>query len=257
MYTRVALALALVFALARPVFADDGRISGFVTYGDGELRGRVTDHDGDPLPRISVHLVSHTGAERVVKTDRDGRYHAALSGGVQTFVFVPGDVRIEGHVGVSTKDEAGEGVTIHEAVPPAIPAMPHTPNSLVIEYSKVAIDRDAWTRAWLLLDVSEAGAVTRLKLLRAPGFDLDRIAVREGLRLRFEPARDRADRPIRAFVMWSFEWPSYTWLRGRAVIPPEVRSVPCRGSGPTRSYYRDCSRPEHAKLVTAQWIDHL
>jgi hypothetical protein len=128
-------------------------------------------------------------------------------------------------------------------------------------YSDEAIESDAWTRAWLLLDIDARGTVTRIKYLKRPGYQLDDIAAREVFRLRFEPARDRRGKPQRTWIVWGIEWPSYFWLIDRLGIasgmppivgfPPERMDahVPCKGSGPMNlgsihPAYRDCSMPD-------------
>jgi hypothetical protein len=140
-------------------------------------------------------------------------------------------------------------------------------------YSDRAIESDAWTRAWLLLDIDARGTVTRFKFLKRPGYDLEEIATREVFGLRFEPARDRAGRPQRTWMIWGIEWPSYWWLvefLGVASgMPPVVgfpprsmaAGVPCRGSGPMNlgsihPAYRDCSLPDLSRRHFAgqPWI---
>lgn len=136
-------------------------------------------------------------------------------------------------------------------------------------YSDRAITRNAWTRAWLLLDIDASGKVQRFKFIKRPGYDLERIAASEAFKLRFEPARNEAGRAVRSSVMWPIEWPAYWWLiefMGTATrLPPIVHhgrgpdslgaprsmadSVPCAGSGPMelgsiRPGYRDCSQPD-------------
>ena len=92
---------------------------------------------------------------------------------------------------------------------------PLTDRAILPEYSEKMTDLDVWARAWLLLDISETGAVTHVKLVNKPGLDLDRIAIRDAFKLRFEPARDRSRRPIRAMLLWTYEWPSYRWMMAR------------------------------------------
>ncbi len=137
-------------------------------------------------------------------------------------------------------------------------------------YSDRAILSDAWTRAWLLLDVDATGRVERLKIMNAPGFDLEPIAIAEGFRVRFDPARDGDGRPTRTYVIWPIEWPAQSWLRTHLGITTRMPStdpasrtsaarVPCRGRGPwnlgaTYHGYRDCSRPNFDAAVTAPWI---
>lgn len=140
-------------------------------------------------------------------------------------------------------------------------------------YSDEAIERDAWTRAWLLLDIDARGNVTRFKFLKKPGYDLEGIATREVFGLRFEPARDHKGRPQRTWMVWGIEWPSYWWLVTRLGVasgmPPVVgfppRSmaahVPCKGSGPMNlgslhPAYRDCSRPNLTRrhFAAQPWV---
>ena len=140
-------------------------------------------------------------------------------------------------------------------------------------YSDEAILSDAWTRAWLLLDIDARGTVTRFKFLKRPGYQLEDIAARQVLGLRFEPARDRAGRPQRTWMIWVIEWPSYFWLIDRLGVasgmppvvgfPPESMAahVPCKGSGPMNlgsihPAYRDCSQPNLSRrhFAAQPWL---
>lgn len=56
------------------------------------------------------------------------------------------------------------------------------------EYSDSAILSDAWELAWMLLDIDEKGVVSRVKLLKVPGHDREKIAVKTAMKLQFEPA---------------------------------------------------------------------
>ena len=141
-----------------------------------------------------------------------------------------------------------------------------------LPYSDRAIDSDAWTRAWLLLEIDPSGRVTRFKFLERPGYDLEPIAARQAFALRFSPARDAKGHPIRTWLVWGMEWPSYGWLidmTGTAShMPPMVgvpghslaAYVPCKGSGPMdlgsiHPTYRDCSTPDLSKNFDAvPWI---
>jgi hypothetical protein len=156
-----------------------------------------------------------------------------------------------------------EVIVIDEKPPkPAVEAKPvnYSPRKTP-PYSDEAIESDAWTRAWLLLDIDARGAVTRIKYLKRPGYKLDDIAARQVFGLRFEPARDRNGKPQRTWIVWGIEWPSYYWLVDRLGVasgmPPIVgfppRSmdayVPCKGSGPMNlgsihPAYKDCSTPD-------------
>ncbi len=140
-------------------------------------------------------------------------------------------------------------------------------------YSDEAILSDAWTRAWLLLDIDARGAVTRFKFLKRPGYQLEDIAARQVLGLRFEPALDARGRPQRTWMVWLIEWPSYGWLIDRLGVasgmPPIVgfpprrmdAHVPCRGSGPMNlgsihPAYKDCSTPNLTRrhFAAQKWL---
>ena len=168
----------------------------------------------------------------------------------------------------------GEVIIIEDLIPPKVKPRPknYSPKKAP-PYSDRAILSDAWTKAWLLLDVSATGEVTRFKFLKRPGYDLEKIAAAEVFKLHFEPARDAANKPIPTLVLWLIEWPSAGWLeklvgtRTRMPplvgVPPNVRSqadyVPCRGSGPwhmgsVHPTYKDCSKPDLSKATTEPWI---
>src|SRR5262245_16293466 len=83
----------------------------------------------------------------------------------------------------------GETIIIHGTAPPAkMPKGKQRYGRIAAPYSDEAIERDAWAKAWLLLDIDEHGVVTRLKLLKKPGYDLDQIAIDRGFSMRFDPA---------------------------------------------------------------------
>lgn len=183
-----------------------------------------------------------------------------------------------GSVGAAHADDAmtvrGEVIIIEGQAPPKVKPKPRNYSAKKAPpYSDRALVSDAWTKAWLLLDVSADGEVTRFKFLKHPGYDLEKIAAREVFKLKFEPARDTRDRPTRTLVLWSIEWPSAGWLeklvgtRTRMPpligVPPHVRSqsdyVPCAGSGPwhmdsVHKAYKDCSPPDWSKAETEPWI---
>lgn len=169
----------------------------------------------------------------------------------------------------------GEVIIIEDRLPPKV--KPRPKNYVAQKappYSDRAVLSDAWTRAWLLLDVSATGEVMRFKFLKRPGYDLEKIAAAEVFKLKFEPARDTRDRPIPSVVVWSIEWPSAGWLeklvgtRSRMPpligVPPNVRLmsdyVPCKGSGPwlmdsVHKTYKDCSTPDLSKVKDELWIE--
>jgi hypothetical protein len=168
--------------------------------------------------------------------------------------------------------QAGEVIEIHEHLPPKVLPRPvHYNPRRVRAYSDAAVLSDAWTRAWVLLDVDATGKVTRFKFLKRPGYDLESIATREAFKVSFEPARDDRDRPMETQIVWRIEWPSHGWLADRFGIttglpadfgfPPRspMAYVPCAGSGPlhlgsVHPVYRDCSKPDLARADVEAWI---
>jgi hypothetical protein len=258
------LACAALLGLAAPAAADD-HLTGFTTHGSGELSGVVTSPDGKPLAGVAVNIAPASGPRQKVVTDAQGRYRAVIKdGGAYALVFVAGDVRLAGQISVPTRigdDKIGydEAIEIHEAVPPAVMPRPLTSALLIPEYSAAAADRGAWTRAWLMLDIDERGAVARVKLVGKPGYDLDRIAIRDAFKLRFEPARDRVGRPTGTLLLWSYEWPSFWWMTDHRFsidhLPGDLDKVPCKGSGGTHLYFRDCSKPDLSKEPAEPWIE--
>lgn len=254
-----ALVIAAVLLLAQLALAGDGgRRSGFVVQGPGDLVGKVVTQAGAPLGGIDVYVASRTGT-RVVKTDPDGRFEVALRREQgPTYVYVRAVARVSGLLGVSTTVDGHEAVELYDVMPPPVkPRLLSAPNAIPA-YSQQAIDTDAWAKAWLLLDVSATGTVTRVKLLTDPGHDLTAIAIRAAFDLRFAPARDLAGHPVPDLMLWSFEWPSYGWLSHHDLdhvrLPPEVASVPCLGSAPARSVYRNCAAPDMASALSRPWI---
>jgi hypothetical protein len=252
----VLVLLTLALATAR---ADD-KVRGFVSTGTGPVEGRVTDATGHPVRGARVHVVSSAGNEAVVMTDDKGHYRIDLPrADIRALVFVYGDLQIGASTATTELTGNEELVVMHEMIPPAVYPEPVTNPLIIPEYSENARDANEWTRAWLLLEISDAGTVTRIKFLNRPGYDLDAIAIREAFKLRFEPARNRANRAIAAQTLWAFEWPSFWWMHDNHEddlrhIPHSAMTIPCRGTGPTRSVYRDCSAPNIANVVRERWI---
>ena len=167
----------------------------------------------------------------------------------------------------------GEVIVLEGKAPPSSPPKPtNVVKTRAPPYSDHAILSDAWTKAWLLLEIDERGVVTRFKFLKRPGYELEEIAASEAFKLRFEPAHDGAGRPMGSTRLWEIEWPSAWWLSTfvgtRSAMPkivgfPGRRQdwyVPCRGSGPmnlgsVRPTYKDCSKPDLKKVATEVWIN--
>ncbi|HET9991570.1 MAG TPA: energy transducer TonB [Kofleriaceae bacterium] len=158
----------------------------------------------------------------------------------------------------------GETIIIEGHAPPKVQAKP-VKNYFRIApaYSDYAIEHDKWGKAWLLLDISDRGTVTRVKLLKHPGYDLDQIAVDTAFKLRFAPAQDDTGHAIASSLIWPIEWPAYWWMIDlfelATRVPDEVVHVPCLGSGPMHMgsihpVYRDCETFKMSALETEPWI---
>lgn len=165
-----------------------------------------------------------------------------------------------------------EVIHLEEPAPPVVRPKVKRYHRKLPPYSDAAILSDVWTRAWMLIEIDEHGTVTRLKSLKAPGHDLDDIAIREAFALHFEPARDAFGKPMRVWIVWGFEWPANSWLvatTGLSTAMPEDvgfpprpawLNIPCRGDGPMRlgsalyKGYRDCSKPDTSRLDALPWI---
>src|SRR6186713_3100196 len=90
----------------------------------------------------------------------------------------------------------GEVIVLEGRAPPSTPPKPtNFVKQKAPPYSDSAILSDAWTKAWMLLEIDERGVVTRFKFLKRPGYDLEPIAASEVFKLRFTPAKDAHNRP--------------------------------------------------------------
>lgn len=249
---------------------------------EATLEGRVTDaQTGVPVEGALVMVSGPNGLVATLHTDAHGRYSARVLPNTYNVIFAYGASRTSGRVdvlGLSTLDGkldalAGEVIIIQDKIAPPVPPKPknYKPHKAP-PYSDAAVLSDAWTKAHMLLDVDEQGIVRRYKFLKRPGYDLEKIAAREVSQLVFEPARDAAGKPMRAWVVWSIEWPSAWWMAKfvgtRSGMPPVVgfpprrldSYVPCRGSGPmnlgsVHPTYKDCSRPDLRNASTETWQD--
>ncbi len=247
-----------------------------------QLRGRVLDQtSGVPVEGALVMISGPSGLVATLNTDGDGRYVTALVPGTYNVIFVHGKSRTSGRVvveGEATLDGAldavmGEVIVIRDRITPPVPPKPknYKPKATP-PYSDKAVLSDAWTKAHMLLDIDERGHVLRYKFLQRPGYDLEKIAAREVTKLEFEPAKDASGKPMRAWVVWTIEWPSAWWLEKlvgtRSAMPPIVgfpprrldSYVPCKGSGPwhmgsVHPTYKDCSRPDLRKASTEKWVE--
>jgi hypothetical protein len=247
-----------------------------------QLRGRVLDQRSEtPVENALVMIAGPNGLVATLHTDSLGEYSAQLPAGTYNVIFAHGGSRTSGRVvveGSATLDGKvdammGEVIVIRDKIaPPVAPKPKNYVPSKAPPYSDKAVLSDAWTKAHMLLDVDEHGNVLRYKFLKRPGYDLEKIAVREIAKQKFEPAKDRNGKPMRAWVVWSIEWPSAWWLAKfvgtRSGMPPIVGFpphrmddyVPCKGSGPMllgslHPTYKDCSRPDLRNAAAEKWVD--
>jgi len=260
------------------------------------IEGRVTDVLGRPVAAARVEVRPATGQPHQTTTDKDGRYRVTVTtAGTHRVVVAIGNAQTISSViaqpGVTTLDitsdldlEGGEVIRIEERQRPAVKPKLEPRSKPPLPYSEEAFERDAWARAWLLLDIDETGRVTRLKLLKTPGYRLEKICIDAAFELRFEPATDAAGRKMKTYLLWTMEWPSWGWLvRGNGVATRRPSGegethiftrdqltqptaflfshsrAPCWGSGPLHldlqnTAYRDCSRPDLRLAETLPWI---
>jgi hypothetical protein len=257
------IALGALMLIAATAGADDDAVTGFEATGSGELSGRAVDANDHPLAQVEIHVVSKSGNEQIVKTDKDGNYKVELRGATNetSMIFVRGHrgSHLGGIVASSTVVDGTEAIEIHETARPAVPAKPVDGWIHILPYSKTASSDDEWVRAWMTLDVDETGTVRHLKWMKRPGHDLDAIAVREAFDVRFEPARDAAKRAVGSQILWMFEWPSHSWLIDHhhydlTRMPADYIKVACQKAGEHRHDRRDCAQADLASSLGEAWM---
>jgi hypothetical protein len=270
----VVLCVAVLALLAaRPAAADvTCRVSGQVA----DISG------GKPVEGARVKVSDRHGVRTITTSDAGGRYSVEVPPGDYAVAFEYGTSRTVNQIAVTSSctatldgkvDITGEVIVIQDLKPPTVPAKPlnFKPRANP-PYSDEALVKDAWTRAWMLLDVSSTGEVTQFKFLKRPGYDLEDIASREVFKLQFDPARDEHGEPMRIWLVWGLEWPSNGWLMAmglpRTMKPPIISfpprklsdRVPCKDSGRPMALgsiypvYRDCTEPDITKFASEKWI---
>jgi hypothetical protein len=109
-----------------------------------------------------------------------------------------------------------------------------------------------------MLDIDATGVVQHVKMINRPGYGLDDIAIRDAFKLEFEPARDRANRPVPSMLLWTYEWPSYSWLskhhKNLTVLPADALEVTCQTEGMPRVLFRDCTQADVRGALDEAWI---
>lgn len=244
----------------------------------GTISGRVLDATyGLPLAGALVHVSGPDGSVKALSSTASGRYEILVKPGAYRVLFAyasshsVGEVTVEPgatrHLDARVDATRGEVIVIHEQLPPKrLPVALNFPRWKTPPYSERAITADAWTRAWLLLDIDERGRVTRFKWLKRPGYDLEDIARAEIFKVTFSPALDADGKPTRLYAMWKFEWPAQSWqtlvprnTRSRQPWAIEIEYIPCRGQQGWNldSLYkgdRDCSTPDPSKARAEAWV---
>ena len=207
---RPAILLAVICAFASTAWADP----------TSRLSGRVLDTKrGTPVEDTTVLVAGPQGVKYTFATDAKGNFGGVVEPGEYILVFIYGSARSSTRVTVvpdrlaqvtgKVDSSDGEVIVIREKLRPPVPAKPQQLQRLkTAPYSARAIDADAWTRAFLLLDIDETGTLRRIKWLKRPGFDLEKIALSEVKKVKFAPARDATGKPIRSLLVWDIEWPS-------------------------------------------------
>ena len=185
--------------------------------------------------------------------------------GMRTSVVVVGVLFAMPALADEPKQVPGETIIIRGHAPGYKQAEPKRDPRIAPKYSDAAIEHDAWTRAWLFLDIDEQGTVRRLKVLKHPGYDLEQIAIERAFNTKFEPARSGDGKAQSSMLVFPIEWPSYWWIVAHegvvTRIPVSAGGIPCKGSGNglnldrAHPVYRDCSAPDLSKIPTEPWID--
>src|SRR5689334_5193733 len=141
-----------------------------------QLSGRVSDRtNGGPVEGAQVYAAD-ANRQRVVVTDGAGHYAVAVRQGGYDVRFTFGSSLSEERVAIEAGRAAvldgtvdatsGEVIIIREKRRPAVlPKPKHYSKNRAPPYSQEALDKDAWTRAWMVLDISPTGEVKRFKFL--------------------------------------------------------------------------------------------
>jgi hypothetical protein len=216
-----------------------------VAFAGNRVTGQVSDVTAQPLRDATVLISGANGLEATTTTDPSGHYEATIpTAGPHTVIFVFGSTRVARKVTVpdngtarldTTLEAGGEIIEVHDRDRPLQYAKPKSDPRAVPRYSDAAALSDKWSKAWFLLDVDARGIVQRVKFLKRPGNDLDKIAVEHAFDLRFDPARDKHGYPAASYVLWALEWPALGWFQLLELPPtrmPMLDSFQTEGGTP-------------------------
>jgi len=244
--------------------------AGVAAASPAQIVGRLIDDHGRPLEAATVAI----GSQHVATTPA-GVYRLAVPGPGTYRVSIDyadahldREITVDGPIAVfdsALPVDSESTIVIHDAAPIAVsPERKDDPNwDRQAPYSDEAFLSNRWAKAWLLLDVDDTGHVWRLKLLNDPGQNLGPIAIAEGFKMSFTPARDAANRAMPTLLVVPIEWPSYSWEIQRAGTASHFfkrrEYMECRGHGPITmdsvvKEYRDCTRPDLANASAKKWI---
>jgi len=242
-----------------------------------QLIGRITESKSRRPIQGAIVTIAHDTTALEAVTDANGLYRFVVPDENVTYkvTYRYGDVSGQGSANAvagrvvmldgKLEVDSESYIFIRDPGPITPPKMVKDARRRIAPaYSDTAILEDAWTRAWLLLDIDAQGTVTRVKMLNAPGYDLEPIAIRQAFQTKFAPAHDAHGNSIRSLLVWTIEWPSYWYSIERenppTAIPDDLELLPCRGSGPLKlgsffdAKYRDCTPPDLTRVTSAKWI---
>src|SRR5262249_44180412 len=134
------------------------------------LSGQVADiGSGKPVEGAKVVVSDRHRVREITTSHSDGRYAVEVPPGDYAVAFEYGTSRTVNQVSVPQSctsrldgkvDVTGEIIVIQDQPPPSVPAKPLNFKSRANPpYSDAALEKDAWTRAWMLLDISSTGEV--------------------------------------------------------------------------------------------------
>jgi hypothetical protein len=246
-------------------------LAGVAAAGPSQIIGKLVDSHQRPLEAATVsvgdqHATSTPAGVYRLLVPGPGTYKLSIDyadGHIDREITVDGPIAtLDAAMAVDSETV----IVVHDTRKAVVaPARTDDPNwSHQTPYSDEAVLSDRWAKCWLLLDIDDTGTVSRLKLLNDPGNSLAPIAIKEGFKMKFSPARDEANRPMPTLLLMPIEWPSYTWLIQRWGTASHFFNrtwyMSCRDQGnpitmdSVDMVYRDCTEPDLANAQMKKWI---